>query len=70
MKNTKEYDQNKNLKRLEKTKKRGLTTVYFNERNNKDFQEYDGKQYKPNCEFGEKVLENQANKTLIEIRNK
>ena len=38
--------------------------------NNKDFQEYDGKQYNPNFEFGGKVLENQANKTLIEIRNK
>ena len=70
MKNPNEYDYNKYLKELEKTKTRGLTTFYFNDRNNKDFQEYDGKQYNPNFEFGGKVLENQANKTLIEIRNK
>ena len=70
IKNPEGYDYAKYLKELEKTKTRGLTTFYFNDRNNKDFQEYDGKQYNPNFEFGGKVLENQANKTLIEIRNK
>ena len=58
-------------KELEKTKTRGLTTFYFNDRENKDFQEYEGKQYNPDYEFGGKVLENREHKKyLIEIRNK
>ena len=65
------YDYTKYLKELEKTKTRGLTTFYFNDRNNKDFQEYEGKQYNPDYEFGGKVLEkNKDGKYIIEIRNK
>ncbi len=64
------YDYKKYLGELEKTKTRGLTTFYFNDRNNKDFQEYEGKQYNPNYEFGGKVLESSSEKCLIEIRNK
>lgn len=70
LKNPKEYDFTKYLKELEKTKTRGLTTFYFNDRNNKDFQEYDGKQYNPDYEFGGKVLEYNEDKSIIEIRNK
>jgi len=68
--NPEEYDYTKFLKELEKTKTRGLTTFYFNDRNNKDFQEYDGKQYNPDYEFGGKILEYNKEKSLIEIRNK
>jgi len=65
------YDYTKYLKELEKTKTRGLTTFYFNDKNNKDFQEYEGKQYNPDFEFGGKILEIQEEqKTLIEIRNR
>lgn len=79
------YDYKKYLKELEKVKTRGLTTFYFNDRNNKDFQEYEGKQYNPNYEFGGKILEdkNKENETekskvastkyepvLVEIKNK
>ena len=64
------YDYTKYLSELEKTKTRGLTTFYFNDRNNKDFQEYDGKQYNPNYEFGGKVLSGNGDKYIIEIRNK
>ena len=64
------YDYTKYLSELEKTKTRGLTTFYFNDRNNKDFQEYDGKQYNPNYEFGGKVLNENGDKYIIEIRNK
>ena len=64
------YDYTKYLKELEKTKTRGLTTFYFNDRNNKDFQEYDGKQYNPDYEFGGKILEYNPDKSIIEIRNK
>ncbi len=70
MKNPENYDYTKYLSELEKTKTRGLTTFYFNDRNNKDFQEYEGKQYNPNYEFGGKVLQNSNEKYLIEIRNK
>ena len=46
------YDYTKYLKELEKVKTRGLTTFYFNDRNNKDIQEYSGRQYNENYEFG------------------
>lgn len=68
--NPKEYDYTKYLKELEKTKTRGLTTFYFNDRANKDFQEYEGKQYNLEYEFGGKVLESLEEKSIIEIRNK
>ena len=70
MKNPKEYDYKKYLKELEKTKTRGLTTFYFNDRNNKDFQEYEGKQYNLQYEFGGKVISKEEDKTIIEIKNK
>lgn len=70
MKNTENYDYTKYLKELEKTKTRGLTTFYFNDRNNKDFQEYEGKQYNLQYEFGGKILEYDEDKSIIEIRNK
>jgi len=68
--NPNKYDYEKYLKELEKTKTRGLTTFYFNDRNNKDFQEYEGKQYNLEYEFGGKVIEYSEDKSLIEIRNK
>ena len=70
MKNEKTYDANKYLNELEKVKTRGLTTFYFNDRNNKDFQEYEGKQYNPNYEFGCKVIEYFDDKSIVEIRNR
>ena len=71
IKNPEEYDYTKYLKELEKTKTRGLTTFYFNDKNNRDFQEYEGKQYNPDFEFGGKVLEkNVEGKDIIEIRNR
>ena len=70
MKDPENYDYTKYLKELEKTKTRGLTTFYFNDRNNKDIQEYDGKQYNSDYEFGGKVVENVQGKTIIEIKNK
>ena len=66
------YDYTKYLSELEKTKTRGLTTFYFNDRNNKDFQEYEGKQYNPNFEFGGKRMEDKpaGEISTIEIKNK
>ena len=72
MANPEGYDYTKYLKELEKVKTRGLTTFYFNDRNNRDFQEYEGKQYNPDYEFGGKILEEKSanSKVLIEIKNK
>ena len=70
IKDPENYDYTKYLKELEKTKTRGLTTFYFNDRNNKDFQEYEGKQYNSNYEFGGKVVSQENEKTIIEIKNK
>lgn len=64
------FDYTKYLNELEKTKTRGLTTFYFNSRENKDFQEYEGKQYNPNYEFGGVVEQYDKEKTIIEIRNR
>ena len=69
-KDPKNFNPEKYIKELEKTKTRGLTTFYFNDRNNKDFQDYSGRQYNANYEFGGKVIEDINDKTLIEIRNK
>ncbi len=69
-KNPKNYDYTKYLNELEKAKTRGLTTFYFNDRNNKDIQEYSGRQYNENYEFGGKVLEYNQEKSIIEIKNK
>ena len=72
MANPEGYDYTKYLKELEKVKTRGLTTFYFNDRNNKDFQEYEGKQYNPDYEFGGKILEDKPanSRVLIERKNK
>ena len=64
------YDASKYMKEIEKIKTRGLTTFYFNNRENKDIQEYDGKQYNTDFEFGGKVIEYNEEKSIIEIRNK
>lgn len=69
-KNPENYDANRYLKELEKVKTRGLTTFYFNDRSNQDIQEYAGRQYNENYEFGGKVIEYQEGKSTIEIKNK
>ena len=64
------YDYTKYLKELEKVKTRGLTEFFFEDKNNKDFQEYDGKQYNPDYEYGAQVLEYNEDKSIIKIGNK
>ena len=70
IKEPKNYDYTKYLNELEKVKTRGLTTFYFNDRNNKDIQEYGGRQYNENYEFGGKVVEYNNEVSTIEIKNK
>ena len=64
------YDYKKYLEELEKVKTRGLTTFYFNDRNNKNIQEYGGRQYNEKYEFGAKVVEYKKDKSIVEIKNK
>ena len=64
------YDYTKYLNELEKVKTRGLTTFYFNDRNNKDIQEYGGRQYNENYEYGAKVIKYDEEKSIVEIKNK
>ncbi len=64
------YDYTKYLNELEKVKTRSLTTFYFNDRDNKDFQEYEGKQYNPDYEFGGKVVSYEEETSIIEVKNR
>ncbi len=70
MKDSKNFDGDKYLKELNKVKTRGLTTFYFHDRDNQDIQEYSGRQYNEEYEFGGKILKYNQEKTIIEIRNK
>ena len=47
-----------------------MTTFYFNDRNNQDIQDYAGRQYNSEYEFGGKIIRQLEDKVLIEIRNK
>ena len=69
-KDPKNYDYKRYLKEIEKVKTRGLTTFYFNDRENKDIQEYAGKQHNDDYQFGGKVVEYNGDKSVIEIRNR
>ena len=64
------YDYTKYLKELNKVKTRDLTTFFFDDKNNKDFQEFSGKQYNPDYEFGGEVQEYNDDKSIIKIGNK
>ena len=70
IKDPKNYDYTKYLKELEKVKTRALTTFYFNDRNNQDIQDYTGRQYNEDYEFGGKVIEYNKEKSIVEIKNK
>lgn len=70
IKDPEHYDYKKFLDELEKVKTRGLTEFYFSDRNNKDFQEYEGKQYNPNFEYGGKIIDSSDKKVIVEIKNK
>ena len=70
MKNPNTYDATKYLKEIEKVKTREFTTFYFNDRNNRNIQDYSGRQYNDDYEFGGKVEQYNEEKSIIEIRNK
>lgn len=69
--NPENWDYEKYMTELEKAKTRGLTSFYFNDKDNKDIQDYSGKQINPDYEFAGVVLSSGIEGiTTIEIRNK
>ena len=64
------YDYTKYLKELEKVKTRDLTEFFFDDKSNRDFQEFAGKQYNSNYEFGGVVEEYDDNYSIVRIGNK
>ena len=69
--NPENWNYEKYMNELEKAKTRGLTDFYFNNKFNKDIQDYDGKQINPNYEFGGVVVSTGIEViTTLEIRNK
>ena len=64
------YDYRKYLKELEKVKTRGLTEFFFDDKENKDYQEFEGKQYNPEYEYGAQVVSYNKDKSIVKIGNK
>lgn len=70
-KNPEEWNYEKYFAELDKARTRGTTTFFFNDKGNKDTQDYEGKQYNPNYEFGGMVVSTDINGiSTVEIRNK
>ena len=70
-KNPEEWNYEKYFAELDKARTRGTTTFFFNDKENKDTQDYEGKQYNPNYEFGGMVVSTDINGiSTVEIRNK
>lgn len=65
------WNSNKYFEQLNKTKTRGITTLYFNDKNNQDIQDYSGVQKNIDWEHGAVVL-NTDNEgiTTVEIKNR
>lgn len=69
--NKENWNYEKYMKQLDKARTRGLTSFYFNDKYNKDIQDYDGKQINPDYEFAGIVVSTGIEEiTTIEIRNK
>ena len=59
------------MKELDKAKTRGLTEFYFNDKENVDTQDFEGRQINPDYEFGGMVIStDMTGVTTVEIRNK
>ena len=64
------YDAKKYMEEIEKIKTRDLTTFYFNDRKNKDIQEYAGHQYNEKYHFAGKIVDYDGEKAIVDIRNR
>ena len=70
VKNPKDFNYQKYLDELDKTKTRGLTTLFFNDKGNEDIQDFAGRQISETHEFGGKVVGFNGEATIIEIKNR
>lgn len=65
------WDYETYFKELDKARTRGITSFFFHDKVNTDTQDYEGKQYNPDYEFGGMVIETSDDGlTTVEIRNK
>ena len=65
------WNSEKYFKEVDKARTRGVTDFFFNNKENKDTQDFSGRQYNPDYEFAGVVIETDENQiTTIEIRNK
>lgn len=70
-KNSDNWNSEKYFKELDKARTRGVTDFFFNNKENKDTQDFSGRQYNPDYEFAGVVISTDDNEiTTIEIRNK
>ena len=67
---SKNWNVDKYMKELEKAKTRALTEFYFDDKNNTETQDLEGKQINPNYEFAGIVRKIEDDLVTIEIRNK
>lgn len=70
LKNPNEFDSKKYLKELDKTKTREITDFFFNDKNNKDYTEYENKQYNQEYEYGGQITDASEELATIKIGNK
>ncbi len=70
-KNSENWNSEKYFKELDKARTRGVTDFFFNNKENKDTQDFSGRQYNPDYEFAGVVISTDDEEmTTIEIRNK
>lgn len=69
-KNPDNWNSEKYFKELDKARTRGVTDFFFNNKENKDTQDFSGRQYNPDYEFAGVVISTDEGLTTIEIRNK
>ena len=66
-----EFDATKYLEELFKVKTRGMSKFYFEDKNNQDIHDFDGKSENLNYEYGAKVLNHLKDDLyVVEIKNK
>lgn len=70
-KNPENWNSEKYFVELDKARTRGITDFFFNNKENKDTQDFSGRQYNPDYEFAGIVVDtDEEGITTIEIRNK
>lgn len=66
----KNYNYEKYLNEINKVRTRELTKFFFDDKNNRDFQDFSAKQYNQEYEYGGIVQEYNEDKSIVKIGNK